>query len=208
MSKHTPATWIGACLGALRQWPSVFWRFECRLKGIEFDGRAVFLGRPIVSIARGGRIRLGDGVRVHSALRANPLACPQPSVLRAMADGAELILGPNVGMSATVFCAARRIEVGEGTIFGSGAMVIDNDFHSPEGDWGWNNDCVAKARPIRIGRGVFVGTRAIILKGATIGDRAVVGAGAVVTGDVPAGAIAVGNPARCIPRRENQAARD
>ena len=48
---------------------------------------------------------------------------------------------------------------------------------------------------VRIGRGVFIGTRAIILKGVTIGDRAVIGAGAVVVKDVPANHIAIGNPA-------------
>jgi len=50
-----------------------------------------------------------------------------------------------------------------------------------------------------IGRGCFIGARAIILKGVTIGDCAVVGAGAVVTRDVPAGHLAAGNPAVCRP---------
>ena len=57
------------------------------------------------------------------------------------------------------------------------------------------------ARPVRIGRGCFIGARAILLKGVTLGDRAIVGAGAVVTRDVPAGHIAVGNPARILPPR-------
>ncbi|WP_042838834.1 DapH/DapD/GlmU-related protein, partial [Xanthomonas citri] len=51
-------------------------------------------------------------------------------------------------------------------------------------------------RPIRVGRNVWIGGGAIILPGVCIGDDAVIGAGAVVTRDVPAGAIAVGNPAR------------
>ena len=43
--------------------------------------------------------------------------------------------------------------------------------------------------------------RAIILAGVTIGSRAVIGAGSVVTGDVPEGVFAAGNPCRVI--REN-----
>jgi maltose O-acetyltransferase len=52
------------------------------------------------------------------------------------------------------------------------------------------------ARPIHIGRNVWIGGGAIILPGVTIGDDALIGAGSVVTRDVPAGATAFGNPAR------------
>ena len=55
------------------------------------------------------------------------------------------------------------------------------------------------AQPITIGRGVFIGARAIVLKSVTIGDRAIIGAGAVVTCNVPARHIAVGNPAQVKP---------
>jgi len=199
MSQHTPATFIGAMLARARLWPSLLWRWEAQLKGVEFQGRSVFLGRPLVSVTKGGRIVLGDGVRVASAVRANPLGCLQPSALRAMAAGAQIILGRNVGISATVLCAGASIEVGEGTIMGAGAMVLDHDFHRPVGDWGWADEHQANARPVKIGRGIFVGARAIILKGVTIGDRAVIGAAAVVTRDVPARHLAVGNPARVIP---------
>ena len=147
---------------------------------------------------------LGDDVRLYSATRANPLGCFQPCVLRALRPSAQLVLGRGVGLSGTVLCAADSIDVGEGTIFGSGAMVVDNDFHLPMGEWGWSSEAMlsgTSARPVKIGRGVFIGARAIVLKGVTIGDRAVVGAGAVVTRDVPAYHLATGNPAQSQPYR-------
>ena len=58
----------------------------------------------------------------------------------------------------------------------------------------------AKA-PITILNEAWIGTGAIILSGVTIGEGAVVAAGAVVTKDIPAGAIAAGNPARVIKHR-------
>jgi maltose O-acetyltransferase len=52
------------------------------------------------------------------------------------------------------------------------------------------------AEPITIGDNVWLGGGAIVCPGVTIGDDTVVGAGAVVTGDLPAGVVAYGNPAR------------
>jgi serine O-acetyltransferase len=52
----------------------------------------------------------------------------------------------------------------------------------------------------RIGNGVDIGAGAKILGPVTIGDGAVIGANAVVLDDVPAGALAVGIPARIVRR--------
>ncbi|MDA8372264.1 MAG: sugar O-acetyltransferase [Nocardiopsaceae bacterium] len=54
------------------------------------------------------------------------------------------------------------------------------------------------AQPITIGDNVWFGGGAIVCPGVTIGADTVVGAGAVVTRDLPAGVVAVGNPARVV----------
>jgi len=55
----------------------------------------------------------------------------------------------------------------------------------------------------RLGNDVYVGSGAKILGPVTIGDGAVIGANAVVVKDVPAGATAVGVPARIKLKRKN-----
>lgn len=57
-----------------------------------------------------------------------------------------------------------------------------------------------RAAPIRVEDNVWLGGGAIVLPGVTIGADTVVGAGAVVTKDLPAGVLALGNPARVVRR--------
>ncbi|WP_028656520.1 sugar O-acetyltransferase [Nocardioides sp. J54] len=54
------------------------------------------------------------------------------------------------------------------------------------------------ARPITIGDNVWLGGGVIVCPGVTIGADTVVGAGSVVTKDLPAGVLALGNPARVL----------
>ena len=196
MSKLSSAQRLGLLLDRIRRTVSLLWLLEARLKGVQIRGPIILAGRPLISVAKNSQLILESGVCIASSLRASVLGCFQPSVLRTMEPGAELTLGRNVGLSSTVLCAGLSIQIGENTLLGAGAMVIDNDFHVRNGEFDWRDDCRQNARAIRIGRGVFVGARAIVLKGVTIGDGAVVGAGAVVTKDVPAGHVAAGNPAR------------
>jgi maltose O-acetyltransferase len=55
-----------------------------------------------------------------------------------------------------------------------------------------------EVRPVVIGDGCYIGAGAIILPGTKIGNGAIIGAGSVVRGEVPAGSVAAGNPARVI----------
>jgi phosphonate metabolism protein (transferase hexapeptide repeat family) len=58
-----------------------------------------------------------------------------------------------------------------------------------------------RAHRVIIGHDVWIGHAAIVLPGRCIGNGAVIGAGAVVTKDIPAYAVAVGNPARVLRQR-------
>jgi acetyltransferase-like isoleucine patch superfamily enzyme len=67
-------------------------------------------------------------------------------------------------------------------------------------------DAPLEFAPVRIGAGTDIGMATLLLPGATVGDGAQVGAGAVVTGEIPAGAVAAGVPARVLRRRGEVAA--
>src|SRR5262249_538824 len=78
------------------------------------------------------------------------------------------------------------------------------------GLWPRPLDGAAAARPVRVGRNVWIGFHACVRPGVTIGDGAVVGARSVVAQDVPPYAVVAGNPARVIRRldREGKGADD
>ena len=182
----------------LRQLPSLLWLLELKIRGFQISSPIRLFGHPICSRYPGSSISLGSHVTLDSSVRANPLGGSSPCVLRTMTSTARLTLGDRVGLSSSVIVAGNSIEIGEDTILGAGAMVLDNDFHIRGPGFSWLTEYDKNSNPVKIGRGCFIGARSIILKGVTLGDRVVIGAGSVVTKDVPAYSMAVGNPARIV----------
>jgi acetyltransferase-like isoleucine patch superfamily enzyme len=93
----------------------------------------------------------------------------------------------NAGVTIDCF---ECISIGEGAAIAKGVVIRDSDSH--------HIDSKPSTAPIHIGRHVWIGTNAIVLKGVTIGDGAVVAAGAVVTKNVPARALVGGVPAKVL----------
>lgn len=80
------------------------------------------------------------------------------------------------------------------------AVVVSHD--ARVGRYSNINPGAQLAGDVTIGDGCYIGMGANVIQGRTIGAWSVVGAGAVVTRDLPAGATAVGVPARVIKTRE------
>ena len=85
---------------------------------------------------------------------------------------------------------------------GAGCLITDSDSHPLHPSDRRRDHAKTVTKPIVIEDDVFVGARAIVLKGVRLGQGCVVGAGSVVTKDVPAMAIAAGNPAKVVAQVE------
>jgi maltose O-acetyltransferase len=85
------------------------------------------------------------------------------------------------------------VTIGERTLIGPGVQILAADHPR---DRAQRASGLEFGSPVHIGRNVWIGAGAIILPGVNIGDDAVIGAGSIVTRSVPAGATALGNPAR------------
>lgn len=175
------------------------WLYKIWLRmafGIKIAGGYRLAGLPLIRAGgRNSRIEIGENFTAISRIKDNPIGVPHRVIIRTVSDNAEVVIGRDVGMSGCVVSATKSIHMGDRVLLGSGALVFDSDLHPLEPGVRRGR---GKCAPIVIEDDVFIGARAIVLKGVTIGKGAVVGAGAVVTKNVPAGAHVAGNPAKVI----------
>ncbi|KPJ74782.1 MAG: acetyltransferase [Deltaproteobacteria bacterium SG8_13] len=102
--------------------------------------------------------------------------------------------------SHTFICEGVTIE--DEVFVGHGVMFINDKLPSATNEsGGLQTDADWEVIPTVVKKGASIGSNATLMCGITIGERAVVGAGSVVTSDVPARAIAAGNPAKIIRNR-------
>lgn len=94
----------------------------------------------------------------------------------------------------TRIMSATSITMGDGCMTAQNVSISDADWH----DIYDRSMPIGKTQSVTIGNNVWLGDSVIVGKGVTIGDNAVIGAGAIVVKDIPANAIAVGNPATVI----------
>ncbi len=187
-----------------------------RRRRIWIGSRTVLEGAERIAVSEGGALRIGLGafglssehdtsvvrVREGASFACEGIVSLQRGV-RVVVDSGRLSIGhgTNVNGVGTKLLCAQEITIGAFCTFSWDVQVLDNDFHALTVD-GLEKPSVA---PVRIGDRVWVGTRAVVLKGVTIGDGAVVAAGAVVTRDVPAGAVVAGLPAKVVGRADSWA---
>lgn len=110
--------------------------------------------------------------------------------------GYQIDVGAGVFANFGLVCLdVARITIGDDTQIGPGVQLLTPTHPLDPGPRrnGWES-----AEPITIGANVWLGGAVVVCPGVTIGDDTVVGAGAVVTRDLPAGVLAVGNPARVV----------
>ena len=121
-------------------------------------------------------------------------------VLLATSDRARIHIGPRTYLNRHVMIDADAlVEIGADVMIGPFCYITDSN-HAHDRDTPVAQQPMISA-PVKLGRDVWLGAHAMILKGVTIGDGAIIGAGAVVTRDVAAYAKAIGMPARTIGER-------
>ncbi len=123
----------------------------------------------------------------------------EPSAALQAVEGISLGNYVRIGQQC-VLNGEGGLEIGEATILAPRVVILTSTHHYAQESmlpYQAGNDY----RPVRIGRGVWIGWGAMIVPGVSIDDGAVVAMGAVVTKDVEKGQVVGGNPAKEIGRR-------
>ncbi|HSI32878.1 MAG: DapH/DapD/GlmU-related protein [Phycisphaerae bacterium] len=111
-------------------------------------------------------------------------------------------IGPYCTLVGAVVRTDARVRIGPYSLLAHEVVLADSPAPVPP-----TCDVTAALEPaatgeppvvIDIGENCWIGARAILLAGARLGEGAIVGAGAVVDFEVPAFAVAAGNPARVV----------
>jgi len=134
----------------------------------------------------GHRLEIGGDVGIHAG------------EFRFFDDGCTIEIGERTTIYDAAFGAteAGSITVGDDCLLSKGIDVRNGDSHSIVD--ATSGERLNVAEDVHLAAHVWVGARAMILKGSRIGAHAVVGAGSIVSGPVPEGTVAVGIPARQI----------
>lgn len=109
---------------------------------------------------------------------------------------AQIFLGDYVHISYGCFLMATdRIVIEDEVMFGPYCVLVSGNHGRKNGSYRFGEAILA---PIRIGKGTWLGTHAVVAAGVDLGEGCLAAAGAVVAESFPANSMLGGVPARLI----------
>jgi acetyltransferase-like isoleucine patch superfamily enzyme len=147
-----------------------------------------FVGSLLNDVERARYLGLPETTRIRERTK---IVCPENLKI-----GEHCWIGEN-----TVLDASGGLEIGDHTSIGLNCLIFT---HS---SWlanmmleNYPGSDLIERKPVKIGKGCFIGGNSVIMMGVTIGDHATVSPLSVVTKDVPPYSLVSGNPARVFQR--------
>ena len=100
-----------------------------KANGVVYGRGLRLYGVPRIGRKKRASISLGSNVSLRSRQRENVLGLARPCLITATEPTAAIEIGDDVSMSGVTLVAAKRIEIGDRTMIGAEAIVVDTDLH-------------------------------------------------------------------------------
>ena len=166
---------------------------------VQYGKNLLLKGVPVIFNKSGAKLTIGDNCVIKSSFLSNLVGLYSRTIVVTRMPEAKIHIGNNVGISGATIYARKGITIGDNTMIGGNAKILDNDFHPIEVEARLADDkSKIGTREVVIGKNCFIGCNSLILKGTVLGDNCVVGAGAVVCGKFEDNCVIAGNPAKVI----------
>lgn len=168
---------------------SVYYANRCQNVGKEFEVKG------IMRLRNAGSVQIGNHCLIDSSwIRPVQLDVGQDATLRI---GSQVYFNEGVNITCNI-----SVTIGDRCLCGPEVVILDDDGHPV--DWQHRHEYwpdgpeTRLGSPVSIKENVWIGSRALILKGVTVGAGSVIAAGAVVTHPVPPRTLVAGVPAKVV----------
>ena len=105
--------------------------------------------------------------------------------------------GVNIGNRFSCLCS-DSVTIGDRTLIASDVFITSYNHGMELEEYSSYGDTPLVSKPVKIGKGCWIGEKAVILPGVELGDRCIVGAGSIVSKSFPDRCIIGGVPAKIL----------
>lgn len=146
-------------------------------------GKLLRVSKKVRVLRKNCNIEIGHKVQLYREVKLSAWGTDQKSYIK---------IGNNTSIGdRTEIHSGKEVIIGNDCNISWDVVIMDRDYHKL-------NSQKEIYKPVHIKDKVWIGCKAVIVKGVTIGEGAVVAAGSVVTKDVPCNTLVAGNPAKVI----------
>lgn len=168
-------------------------------------------GKVELGLVKMGIVKIGFGdVPLFDGRKRTVIALDGKTIFQGRADigpgcqlgvSGEVSFGDGFAITCNSLISAReKITFGKNVMISWDVTIIDHDWH---GIFDNSGVLLNPPKPVHVGDDVWIGLRALILKGCTIQDGVIVAAGTIVTGGTYAANSVIGQGAKVKVLREN-----
>lgn len=208
--------WMFGDMSLMNWWQTFRYNFfDTRIKHITKNSRIIFRKGALLAMKENSEIELNGCLNIgHKRVKGNKVSTRiqmddwtkltvngdfivnEEAYIWITHSGHLILNGGFIGEKVTITCASE-VYIGKNAHIAREVSIRDYDGHYIEAPH------YRTTKPVCIGDNVWIGYRALIMKGVTIGEGSVIAANSVITKDVPPHCIVAGNPAKIIRKNVN-----